>query len=57
MSEAKEKRLSSAQYQMLRRRGLNPKNYTLIKDTYTSVYLRDKRDGSVKILYKKSAHL
>lgn len=44
--------LTSNQRQMLRIRGLDPKNYTLVKDTYTSLYLRDKRDGSLKILYK-----
>lgn len=44
--------LTSNQRQMLRIRGLDPKNYTLVKDTYTSLYLRDKRDGSIKILTK-----
>ena len=57
MSEQNAKKLSSTHYQMLKIRGLDPKNYTLVKDTYTSLYLRDKRDGSIKILYKKSAHL
>jgi hypothetical protein len=37
---------------MLQRRGVDPKNYALIKETYSSVYLRDLRDGSLKILYK-----
>lgn len=57
MSEQNDKKLSSTHYTMLKIRGLDPKNYTLVKDTYTSLYLRDKRDGSLKILYKKSAHL
>ena len=37
---------------MLRRRGLDPNNYALIKSTYSSLYLRDLRDGSLKIIYK-----
>lgn len=57
MSEQNDKKLNSTHYAMLKIRGLDPKNYTLVKDTYTSLYLRDKRDGSLKILYKKSAHL
>ena len=52
MSEKNPKKFKSHHYQMLKIRGLNPKNFTLVKDTYTSLYLRDKRDGSIKILYK-----
>lgn len=52
MSEKNPKKFKSSHYQMLKIRGLNPKNFTLVKDTYTSLYLRDKRDGSIKILYK-----
>ena len=39
---------------MLRRRGLDPANFELIKETYGSLYLRDKRDGSTKIIYKQN---
>ena len=39
---------------MLRRRGLDPTNYELVKETYGSVYLRDKRDGSIKIINKQN---
>lgn len=35
---------------MIRGRGLDPNNYDVIKDTYTSLYLRDKRTGRIKIL-------
>ena len=52
MSEKNTKKFKSHHYQMLKIRGLDPKNFTLVKDTYTSLYLRDKRDGSIKILYK-----
>ena len=49
----KKRRLSSGQWGMIRRRGLDPKNYDVIKDTLTSLYLRDRRTGKVKILYKQ----
>jgi hypothetical protein len=39
---------------MLKRRGINPDNYLLIKSTYSSLYLRDIRDGSVRIIYKNN---
>ena len=48
----KYKKLNTNQCVMLRRRGLNPKNYMVIKDTYTSLYLKDLRNGSVKIISK-----
>ena len=52
MPESKPIKFKNHHYEMLHRRGLKVKNYTLIKETYTSLYLRDKRDGSVKILTK-----
>ena len=39
---------------MLIRRGLNPDNYALIKETYSSLYLRDIRDRSLKIIFKNN---
>lgn len=39
---------------MLRRRGKNPKNYMVLKNTFTSLYLLDVRDRSICILYKQS---
>lgn len=39
---------------MLRRRGLDPKNYEFLKETYASLYLRDKRSGKVKIICKQN---
>lgn len=47
--------LKKHQADMIRRRGKNPKNYMMLKDTYTSLYLLDVRDRSVCILYKKSS--
>ena len=46
------KKLNTNQCIMLRRRGLDPKNYVVIKDTYTTLYLRDIRDGSIKLISK-----
>lgn len=51
MSE-KNKKLTSNHIAMLRRRGLDPKNYEVIKDTYSSLYLRDLRTGAIKIITK-----
>lgn len=39
---------------MLIRRGLDPKNYVLVKSTYTSLYIRDIRDGSVRVIHKNN---
>lgn len=39
---------------MIRGRGLDPANYDVIKDTITSLYLRDRRTGKVMILYKRN---
>lgn len=52
MSEQKGKKFTSNHRHMIRIRGLDPNNFTLVKETYTSLYLRDKRDGSIKILTK-----
>ena len=54
MSEKKKpaKKFLHRHYDMMRVRGISAKHYTLIKETYTSLYLRDKRDGSIKILTK-----
>ena len=39
---------------MLLRRGLDPENYIVIKETYTSLWLKDIRFNKVKILYKRN---
>ena len=48
----KYKKLNNNQCVMLRRRGLDPTNYVVLRETYVSLYLRDVRDGSVKIIMK-----
>lgn len=47
-----EKKFLGRHYDMMRRRGLNHKNYTLVKETYATLWLRDKRDGKIKIINK-----
>ena len=54
MQNEKQKKLTSSQSAILKRRGLVPVNYTLVKETYSSLYLRDKRNGSVKIIQKNN---
>lgn len=44
--------LTSNHRAMLKRRGKDPKNYTFLKNTYASVYFRDKRSGKVYIILK-----
>ena len=46
--------LTYNQKTMLRRRGLDPENYVIVKNTYSSLYLRDRRDGSLKIIFKQN---
>lgn len=46
--------LKKHQETMLRLRGKNPKNYMVLKDTFTSLYLLDLRDSTVFILYKRT---
>ena len=50
----KKRRLTSGQRGIIRRRGLDPNNYEVIKDTITSLYLRDKRTGKIKIITKRN---
>ena len=46
--------LDDNQKKMLRKRGLDPKNYLVLRNTYAALWLRDIRDGSMKILDKKN---
>jgi len=46
--------LTCNQKHMLRLRGLDPKNYLLLRNTYAALWLRDIRDGSMKIINKKN---
>lgn len=37
---------------ILRRRGLDPKNYEFVKSTYAVLYVRDVRTGKIKPINK-----
>lgn len=54
MQKPKPKKLSTNHQVMLRRRGLDPKNFELVKETYGTLYVRDIRDGKLKIINKKN---
>ena len=45
-------KLTSNQKAMLLRRGLDPKLYSFVKETYTSVYFRHVITGTIKIITK-----
>lgn len=45
---------NSNQSKMLRRRGLDPKDFVVVKDTYVSLYIRDLRNGRIKIINKNN---
>ena len=44
----------SGQAIMIRRRGWNPDDYLVVKDTYVSLYIKDRRTGAVKIIIKQN---
>lgn len=48
--------VSSNHAAMLRRRGLDPKNYVFLKNTYTTVYFRDIRTGKIWPVLKGGNH-
>lgn len=48
------KKLNKNQWAMLRRRGLDPKQYSFVKETYGSLYVRNINDGQIKIINKKN---
>ena len=48
------KPLSHNHKTMLIRRGLDPRNYAVVKSTYTSLYIRDLRDGSLHVIHKNN---
>lgn len=39
---------------MLKRRGLNPDDYVIVKNTYGSLYVKNIHTGTVKIINKKN---
>jgi hypothetical protein len=45
---------NARQKQLIRKRGLNPANYTVLKELNYSLFLVDIRDKTIKILDKRS---
>lgn len=46
--------LNRNQRVMLEKRGLDPKNFEFVKETYAVLYLRDIRTGAIKIINKNN---
>lgn len=46
--------LNSTQREILRRRGMDPRNYELVKALYGSLYVRDTRTGKVIVINKQN---
>lgn len=43
---------NNRQKQLIRSRGLNPNNYTVVKELNYTLFLKDKRFGIIKIINK-----
>jgi hypothetical protein len=50
--EMEVKKLTSNQKTMLKRRGMNPEDFVLVKDLYSSLWIKNIHTGQVKILNK-----
>lgn len=49
---ARYRKLNHNQKTMLRRRGMDPNNYVLLKNTNAALYLLDLRFNKVKVIHK-----
>ena len=49
-----ETKLTYNQKTMLRKRGLNPDDYVVVKDTYVSLTVRNVHTGQLKIIVKQN---
>lgn len=49
-----DQKLTPRQRELLRRRGMNPDNYVLIRALYSTLYLKDIRTGKIKIITKNN---
>lgn len=52
MENEKKQPFKPYHHQMLKCRGLDTKDYEIVKETYGSLYIRHKKTKVVKILYK-----
>lgn len=49
-----EQKLTYRQRELLRRRGMDPNHYVLVRDLYSTLYLKDIRTGKIKIITKNN---
>ena len=49
-----EKKLTYNHEVMLRRRGLDPKDYAFVKETYVTLFVRNIHTGQIKIINKQN---
>jgi len=49
---AERKKPNRTQRVMIKRRGLDPKDYVFVKETYVALYIRNIHTGIVKIINK-----
>ena len=49
---AEKNQLAYSHKKSLRRRGMDPKDYVFVKETYASLYVRNIHTGVVKIIIK-----
>lgn len=49
-----EQKLTYRQRQLLRRRGMNPDNYVVVRALYSTLYLKDIRTGKIRIITKNN---
>jgi hypothetical protein len=47
-----DKKFTDSHKKSMRCRGLDPKDYVFVKETYVSLYIRNIHTGVVKIIYK-----
>ena len=52
--QQKKTSFTAHQQTMLRRRGLNPNDWELVKNTYVSLYIRNIHTGRIKIINKQN---
>ena len=49
-----DQKLTYRQRELLRRRGMDPNRYVLVRDLYSTLYLKDTVTGKIKIITKSN---
>ena len=49
-----DQKLTYRQRELLRRRGLNPDHYVLVRALYSTLYLKDIKTGKIKVITKNN---